>query len=226
MSIRTIGLPTRALVRRELLTSLRRHRTFSLFGLVMLGCIIYYSSLFSTINNFMQLRQVGTMLFVGFSATLYGIATIILPLTGAVSISSEKQQRSFDLLAMTYLGANGILLGKLINGLGIFFLMFLGLMPLVGVQFFFVGIDTWQFLTTLSLLLLYAIIFTLIGLNMSARFFRPLPALMFTIIAVGILNFWTFSIVIMEEVFNLRWVNLLEIEEFLIATIPLARSSP
>lgn len=178
--------PALAVIKREFLSGLRSAKPFfflavlmlvMITGLVfMLGIVLQQTLLYGgTINS----REVKA-LFMVFSFGLYLSAMLLVPPMAAVSICVEKQQDSYDLLRMTYISPFALTIAKLFNVLGIYTLIAIATMPIVGVFFFLVGIDWPQFVQSAIVIALSTLSCAVIGLACSAKFYRTLPAIMTT----------------------------------------------
>ena len=150
-------MPLRALIRRELVSTLRRWWPFLLLLLA------------STATAFMLFISVRAerldgsgLLVVGYLATL-----LLVPAMGAAAFAEEREQGTLDLLRTSYLTAGQLLLAKLVNVTGTFLLLIVGMLPAVGVCFFYQGMDVTNFLGTLGLVAVGTLMFAAIGLRMS-----------------------------------------------------------
>lgn len=178
--------PALAVIKREFLSGLRSPKPFLFLTVLM---IIMIAGLVFTLGIVLQqtLRFGGTIngqnvreLFMIFSMGLYLSAILLVPPMAAVSICTEKQQDSYDLLRMTYISPFSLAVAKLFNVLGIYTLIAIATMPIVGVFFFLVGIDWAQFVQSAIIIALSALSSAVIGLACSAKFYRTLPAIMTT----------------------------------------------
>ena len=201
--------PALAVIKREFLTGLRSPKPFlflavlmliMISGLVfMLGVVIQDSLRFGGAMGSQEVRA----LFTTFSFGLYISAMLLVPPMAAVSICIEKQQDSYDLLRMTYISPFSLAMAKLANVLGIFTLISIATLPIVGVFFFLVGIDWDQFIQSAIVIALSTLSCAVIGLACSAKFYRTLPAIMTTYV-IGFLlqGGFLFAVAIF---FNLMW---------------------
>jgi len=127
-------------------------------------------------------------LFMMFSYGLYLSAVLLVPPMAGVSICSEKQQDSYDLLLMTYIQPRSLALAKLLNVLGIYALVALATLPIVGVFFFFVGVDWPQLVASGAIIAVSALSCAVVGLLCSAWFFRTMTAIIATYITIFFLH--------------------------------------
>lgn len=178
--------PALAVIKREFLTGLRSPKPFlflavlmviMITGLVfMLGVVIQDSLRYGGALGSQDVRG----LFMMFSFGLYISAMLLVPPMAAVSICIEKQQDSYDLLRMTYISPFALAMAKLFNVLGIYTLVSIATLPIVGVFFFLVGIDWAQLIQSAVIIAFSALSCAVIGLACSAKFYRTLPAIMTT----------------------------------------------
>ena len=205
--------PSLALIKRELLTSLRQRRTYML----MLACttIVFFTFIFFLVAVDFEPRQLSMAARAAFTGLvwLWGIvAVLFLPPLSAVSICVEKQQGSYDMLWCTLVRPWGVIAAKMANVLVIFLCVVFACLPVVGVLFFFVGVDWQEFLFTFSLVCFVAAGCTAGGLLCSAFFYRTLPALVSSyILAMFYIGLPQLMLLILgAEVFNLerhwRWI--------------------
>jgi hypothetical protein len=184
--------PALAVIKREFLTGLRSPKPFLFLAVLLLIMILGLVFILGIVVQDMvryggsiSTREVRT-LFMVFSFGLYFSAMLLVPPMAAVSICVEKQQDSYDLLRMTYISPFALALAKLFNVLGIYTLVAIATLPVVGVFFFLVGIDWPQFVQSALIIAFSALSSAIIGLACSAKFYRTLPAIM-TTYAIGFL---------------------------------------
>jgi len=181
-----VPIPAAALVKRELLSSLRLKRTYALLALTV--------AMAAGMAVFLFMRQaevaVGAMPAMAFFSNFMGIlwlaSILLVPPLAAVSVCGEKQQQTFELLATSLARPSGMLLAKLVNVAGVYLFIVLATMPVAGVIFFFVGIDWNQFGLSLSSLFLKTLACASIGLLASTRIHRPMRAIAFSYVGVAL----------------------------------------
>jgi hypothetical protein len=120
---------------------------------------------------------------------LLGACALFLPAFGATSIVLEREQETLDALRTTLIRPFGIVLGKLINTLGFFLLLILAVMPVLSTVFFLVGLDWVEFAQALTIVLMSALSFAMVGILVSAIFRRMLVAIIAAYVGVW-LNFF------------------------------------
>jgi len=177
-------IPSIALVRRELLTTLRRGRTFALLTIAV--------AMTGGTAVFLFVQQIGAspsilatqQFFSNYVLALFAVSFLLVPPLAAISVCGEKQQQTFDLLATTLIRPSGILFAKFVNVVGVYLLIVVATLPVAGVIFFFVGLDWSQFGISVLMLVISTATFASAGLFASTRFRRPLAAMAFTYAAV------------------------------------------
>jgi hypothetical protein len=207
--------PALAVIKREFLTGLRSPKPFLFLAVLML---IMITGLVFMMGVVIQdtLRYGGALgsrdvrgLFMMFSFGLYISAMLLVPPMAAVSICIEKQQDSYDLLRMTYITPFALAMAKLFNVLGIYTLISVATLPIVGVFFFLVGIDWAQFVQSAVIVALSTLSCAVIGLACSAKFYRTLPAIMTTYV-IGFLfqgGILLFLVLATEMFWTYTWIN-------------------
>lgn len=204
----TIALPSAALVRRELLTSLRKRRFFAVLVLV-LGGVFLTASPFLLSARYMDPGMMGASLQ-GLTTSLYYlflfVACIMLPATAGTSICLEKQRGSYDLLATTLIRPFGVVTAKMFNALGVYLLIVIAGFPVFGLVFFFAGVDLGQFALSWCIVLSHAVAVASAGVFCSAWFYRSTAAMVggyvITVLLVGGLSFLLMPLLMMPGAFT------------------------
>lgn len=189
--------PGMAIVRRELLTTLRSAKSF-LFVVALLLFMIW--ELVFTVENVIGTQRIAMgqvnasdvqTLFLNFAMAFYLGAALLIPPMAAVSICIEKQQETFDQLQTTYIRPATLAVAKLANALGVYALVITATLPVMGVSFFVVGIDWTQFVLSLAVIGASALSLAAVGIFFSAWFHRTAPAIVATYITGFVLHFGT-----------------------------------
>lgn len=141
-------LPFGALVRREFLTLLRRRSAWAGVALIV-GIAI---TAVATASGMAFPREIANMIFSMGITWGYGISLLIVPTIAGVSISTERQRDTLDLLLLTLARGRTVILAKILSAVGFFVLICIAVLPVFGVVFFYVGVDTTQFLQATGLL--------------------------------------------------------------------------
>lgn len=183
-------LPFMALVKRELLTSLRRTRTFFLVAGVS-GLVGGW--FLSTMIGLSAVNIQAARLLDLFSWSLLLVTFVTVPPLAAVSVCEEKQRETFDLLNTSLIRPSGIVLGKLINALGLYALVIVALLPVLGVLFFFVGIDLADFGARMLGLLATAFLCGAVGMVCSVYSRSPFKAILLSYLFIFLLQLIPFA---------------------------------
>jgi ABC-2 type transport system permease protein len=131
-----------ALVRRELLTSLRRFQSFVLLlAFLLVALVIVVSAWPDDYRLFTSAAELSQRLVTRITMVLFGASVLFVPALAAGSMVVEREQETLDQLATTLIRPVGVLFGKLINALGFFLLMFISVLPILSVAFFVVGLE-------------------------------------------------------------------------------------
>ena len=162
--------PAVALVKRELLTSMRRGRTYALMALVVAGAILLAAWGWPEGQRALTQAASFSRAFMGFFVSVVTLAAIFfVPAFAANSVTLEREQGTFDLLRMTLVRPSGIIAAKLVNSVGLFLLVIIAGFPVLGAAFFLVGLDWGQVAQTMLVTLGGATMYGLIGIAVSAR---------------------------------------------------------
>ena len=97
-----------------------------------------------------------------------GLVCLIAPGLTAGTITVEKEQRSYDLLAVTPMKARSIIIGKLISAISFSVLLVTSSLPLVSVCFLLGGVSPGEVFFAYVVLLLAAFMYGSIGMMWSA----------------------------------------------------------
>ncbi len=139
--------PALALIRRELLQTLRLHRlVVALLVLVGIGVAV---ALLQTINAPEALGQGGNTSQVRLQQTnllLQAAILLIVPGLAGASIASEREQGALELLSVSLIRPSGIVLGKLVNALGVVLCFAAAVAPILAATFFQAGLDPAEFI--------------------------------------------------------------------------------
>ncbi len=171
-------LPISALVRRELVTQLRRRRSFLLLVAIALMMVWMISVAWPSGNVvWAMLPGISQSIVMGVSFMLLVGAALFIPGLAATTVVVEKDRRSWDLLALTLLRPPGIVVGKLLSAVGMFLLYVIAVFPMMAVVFFLVGIDWLQMARSLSLVLMTCVTCGAVGIACSAMSRRTVTAM-------------------------------------------------
>jgi hypothetical protein len=173
MNIAQDLIPFGALLKRELVVHLRRRSSGS--GLIVLVGLAIGGIWLMTMAPFP--RGLASMVFSGGLYIGYFVSFLLVPTVAAVSIASERQNQTIDLLQLTLLRASGIVIAKMLNAVGYFLLLCIGVLPVFGVVFFYVGVEIAQFLQGVAIILASTLAHAAIGVAASASQRSPMRAI-------------------------------------------------
>lgn len=162
-------MPAWAVLKRELLTSFRRTRTF-LLVLGGAGIIFLYIAYFMLIAPYgrgsagMPAAGFGGLVLRFLVGGLYSMAVVSIPALASAAIVTERQQGSYEMLINTLVTPAGITVAKLGHSLVIFLLVLVAILPLFGVVFFFTGVEWRQLIWSAALLAVGALALAATGL--------------------------------------------------------------
>lgn len=141
------------------LRSLLRGRLFVWFLTIatfVLSLLVFTTGALEA-NNAVLPSSVGRLIFHLFFIVALLVLGIVAPSQSATSLTSEKEQKTFEGIILTGLSPLKILLGKFAGSVAAMFLVLVAFLPVVGIAFLFGGISPYHILFGyLSLLLLLA----------------------------------------------------------------------
>jgi ABC-type transport system involved in multi-copper enzyme maturation permease subunit len=167
-----------ALVRRDLMRNLRQVRAFIFLvlavGTLSLFIVGAWPDQSYTLSWVTRHSRLLIMLF-GF--IYLSAAGIVLPAYGAMAIVQEREQQTLELLNLTLIPPWGLLLGKLLNTLGLYLLLVVAGMPVIGLLFCLVGLDLIVLAKAILVLLTASISIAMLSVVWSIRARRGTVAL-------------------------------------------------
>jgi len=161
-----LGAP---IIRKEVYSLVRRNRWFwaQFIYLVVIAAgmtIIHVSTAYSGVPA----EDVGAALVTGFFSLQLGLVFLIFPGLAATAITSERVEKSFDLLAVSDLSPVEIVWGKLIGILGSAGYFIVSTLPILGVCIFFGGLSPLSIAIDYAFLLLVALVLSSWGILVSS----------------------------------------------------------
>jgi ABC-type transport system involved in multi-copper enzyme maturation permease subunit len=185
-----VSLPSAALVKKELITDLRRPRSFVSLAIFVAVAIV---SAVGTLPEEVQTANPAALgaysrglTLVIMSTLLIGCALFIPGLAGS-TIVTEKEQRTFDMLHLTLIRPAGILIAKLLNTLGVFVVLTVAILPVLGTVFFLVGVDWVEVARMFAVILVTSASCAMVGIACSARFRTTVVAVIASYVGMLIL---------------------------------------
>ena len=172
------------MVRRELLSTLRGWRAFLLLllfsGVTGAYVITAWPESLSDVTNISGINaasDVSRVIARNFSFGLLGAALLFVPAYAAGSLVSERERATFDFLSLSLIKPYGIVLAKLSNALGLFWLLLIGLAPFMSLVFFLIGVDLFEMGRALVIVVATSLTCASAGILCSAYFRKSFTAI-------------------------------------------------
>ncbi len=162
-------LSMRALLWRELTTTFRSGRAWLLLACCVagpLGAVYFALPGELTPDN---ARATSETLFALYVVTLLIGSSLMVPPLAAITVSSERENDTFEALQLAPVTSGQIVLAKALGVFAFYLVWFMATLPIAGVVFFLVGIDTLQFTQAAVTTTLTALCCAVIGVALSAR---------------------------------------------------------
>ena len=173
-----VYFPALSLVKRELLSTLRGVRAFLLLVLFVCAGVLYaWLNWPESDGSFWMASVLSRFMMQTFIILLFGACTLFVPAFSASAIVVERERATYDLLRMTLIRPSGILFAKMLNAVGLFLLILVGLAPVLSVAFFLIGVDPVQMGQALAIIVATTIACAAAGVLSSAMFNRTLFAM-------------------------------------------------
>lgn len=182
-------LPSLIIVKRELLTSLRRTRTllFVVALLLAAGFVVLGGWPSGSVPSTYVAGVSRQMLF-SVSITLFLGCILFVPGIAAYTIVSEREQDTLDALYLTLVRPSGVVSAKALNTVGVYLLLIVGTFPVLATVMFGVGLDWAELAAILGLLIGTAACCAMIGVLCSCLLRRTFVALVVAYVAtIGLL---------------------------------------
>ncbi|MBF6612644.1 MAG: hypothetical protein IVW55_05890 [Chloroflexi bacterium] len=119
-------------------------------------------------NSSVQASQVGKILFSGLVIFQTIMVALLTPAFTASSITSEREQKTYDLLVTTLLPPRSIILGKLGSALSYVALLILAVAPIESLAFIFGGVSPEEVIISQVVMLMSALLYACIGIFWSS----------------------------------------------------------
>jgi len=185
--------PSSVIVKRELLTALRRRRSVLYLLLTVVPCMMLATSFWPRqgLDVMQGQAQAATMTqqFLGlYALTLLGVCALLTPAFAAASISYERDMDTLDLVRTTMISRTGLILAKLLSASGLFLLVAFASAPAAASLFFASGLDWVQLLSIGTTILLATLTWALVGLACASRMRNFVIALALTYALIFLLS--------------------------------------
>jgi len=198
-------------ISREFITSLRLRRASVLALLYLTALTLLVLLMWPRSGVYSLAAQSSQRLFVTLSTTLLGMISLCAPAFTAVSITREKEQRTYEMLYQSLLGPGQIIIGKFIAGVGVILMLTVASLPMMGACFVLGGVTLAAVVNVYALVLAAGIFFGLLGLFCSAHSsnsYRSLIVCYILILALSVLT-WVPSIVLGLWAENVHSIHLI-----------------
>lgn len=152
---------------REFVGALRTWRSLVMVSCFMVALGGYVLLLWPEGGVYSVAAQASQKLFVSLSLALLTLVCLCAPAFTAVSITHEKEQKTYDFLYHTLLSPWQIMSGKLVAGVGTILLFIASSLPMMGACFVLGGITVRSFVSVYLIVVAAAVLFGLVGLLVS-----------------------------------------------------------
>lgn len=160
--------PLRAIVWRELLTTLRQRRYGGLlFAMALFQISVALPTPFLIAEHSLAAAEAISSVITVQCVTLLLVLFLVVPALAAVTLAAERQQQTDDLLRTALFHPATVVAGKLIAVLAVFMLFQLALLPFGAFIYFFAGIEPRSLFQAAVLLYSTALAHALIGITLS-----------------------------------------------------------
>jgi len=176
--------------RRDYRAQLRGNRavilwTVYLFMLIGIGMLNYASSTTRGEVSIVEAQRSLQDFYQLVMALLAGMIVMVAPALAATTIVAEKERRSLDLVFSAPVKPKTLLVGKMISAYRYTWMLLVLSLPVTSVCVVLGGATWGEVLAAYALLSLHAMLYSAIGLNISALANKPVGALVWTYIAIG-----------------------------------------
>jgi len=153
---------------REFLTSLRTRRALILAVLFLLCLSALVMLMWPSQGVYTMAARSSHKLFITLSVALLTLVCLCAPAFTAVSITREKELRTYDFLYHTLLRPSQIITGKFVAGVGFVMILIVGSLPMMGVCFILGGVSPMDVGKVYLIVVLSGVFIGLLGLFCSA----------------------------------------------------------
>lgn len=178
--------PILALIRREMVDTLRRSRSFAflalLYVVVSLIVILMWPDNWANVPGMIASysRFMVQLLFVA----LLGAMCLFVPALAGTAIVHERERETLEALLLTTLNPGAIVLAKLVNALLFYTLIILSIFPTFGTVMFLVGLSAGEIVERMIALYVTTLACASVGLLCSAFFRRTIVALVMSYVGM------------------------------------------
>jgi ABC-type transport system involved in multi-copper enzyme maturation permease subunit len=129
-------------------------------------------------------ESVGQALFVTLSILQAALVIILAPAFTANAISQEREQKTFDMLAVTLVEPASIVVGKLAASLAYLAMCLVASLPVMSLAFLFGGVEPSALVEVFAIEMLFALAFGALGLFFSSFVRRTLWSTVFSYVVI------------------------------------------
>jgi len=147
-------------------------------------------------------QELGRGFYIAMSIVQMVLGMLIAPALTSGALTIEREQRSFDLLAISLMRPRSIVFGKLASALSFIMLLVFASVPLVSVCFMLGGVDFREFGAAYAVIIGSAFFFGVIGLFCSSLMQRTTTAAM---LAYALVGFFAVGTVMLADFADLRF---------------------
>lgn len=185
--------PSWVIVKRELLTALRRDRSLIYVVITVIPTmtwiyLIWPKSGIDMVHDPGYAANMTQDILGWYAVTLLGICGLLTPAFAAASVSYERDTDTLDLLRTTMISRAGLIFAKLWSSAGLFLLIALASVPVVGSLFFATGLDWVQLLAIGVTVLITTLTWASVGLACASRVRNFIIALALTYAIVFVVS--------------------------------------
>lgn len=159
---------------KELRSRMRGRRAFVVLTIYLLAMSAFVSLIYAAYASSANTpygpdaRVAGKAVFAGVLLVQGFMVVFVGPSFTVGAITGEKERQTYDLLRTTLLGANTLVLGKLISALSYVFLLLIASIPLQSIAFMLGGVAVEEVVVSQLVILVAAVTFALWGLFCSS----------------------------------------------------------
>ena len=177
--------------RRDYRAQLRGSRSIVLWSvyliaLIGIGMLTYAESVSQGRVSIVQAQESLQEFYALVMGLLAGMVVLVAPALAATAIVIEKERRSLDLVFSAPVKPKTLLVGKMISSYRYTWMLLVLSLPVTAVCVVLGGATWGEVLSSYALLSLHALVYSAIALTISALANKPVSALVWTYIAIGV----------------------------------------
>jgi ABC-type transport system involved in multi-copper enzyme maturation permease subunit len=176
-----------AIISKELRAFLRTKKAFSALMAILFGTgatVWLFWLVASWEGELANTTYFSRILFAVLTGVQLGILGLFAPLLTATAITSEREEKTLDLLYCTRIGRFHLLIGKWFAAIAFEALLVLCMLPLTGLCFQLGGVGLEEYLFTMVMTLMTVLTYAMIGLACSAWFRKTATAIFVALLII------------------------------------------